>query len=117
MFRIFQEILTNTLRAPFARASRVEVRLPIARTDFLHMEVSDNGRGIGDAQKAERQIPWFARHAGNALHILGGEVAIQGREGKGTTVKVKVPLPTFGEQTRPVGRGPRPDETKKLSRR
>lgn len=87
LFRIFQETLTNVAR--HAGASQVDVVLRnFAGT--VEMTVSDNGRGIGLAQASD----------GGSLGIVGmrervrsfgGQFDIDGREGRGTTVRVSIP--------------------------
>ena len=88
IFRIYQETLTNIMR--HAHATRVEVGLK-SESDRIVLEVSDNGRGIREKEitshdsigllgMRERVYPW------------GGEVVIEGEEGKGTTVRVSIPL-------------------------
>jgi PAS domain S-box-containing protein len=88
LFRMFQEILTNVTR--HARASRVDVRLDRTDTKIV-LEVRDNGRGIKEAEKIGTKSLGLVGLRERAL-ILGGEVEIKGREGKGTTVRVTVPL-------------------------
>jgi len=88
IFRIYQEILTNVVR--HAQASNVRIHLGIS-AGWLVLEVCDNGRGIPESAQANR----------NSLGLLGireraaqwgGEVSIVGAEGKGTTVKIRLPL-------------------------
>ena len=89
LFRIFQEILTNVAR--HARASRVTVKLEKTAGDVV-LEVKDNGRGIEAGQIAgEKSLGLLGMR--ERAHILGGEVDIQGAPGKGTSVRVTVPLP------------------------
>lgn len=88
LFRIFQELLTNVAR--HARASRVEVLLERTGTHFV-LEVSDNGCGIKESEKAGAKSLGLLGLRERAV-ILGGEVEIEGRTGKGTTVRVKVPV-------------------------
>jgi PAS domain S-box-containing protein len=89
LFRIFQEILTNVAR--HARATRVEAILRKAGSDVL-LEVKDNGRGITRGELAGKKSLGLLGMRERAL-ILGGEVEIRGAAGKGTTVKVRMPLP------------------------
>ena len=88
LFRIFQEILTNVAR--HARATRVETRLEIAGANIL-LEVKDNGKGIKDSEKSGKKSLGLVGMRERAL-LLGGEVEIHGEPGKGTTVRVIIPL-------------------------
>ena len=88
IYRIFQEALTNIAR--HAQATNVKASLKL-HTDMLGMEIRDNGIGITEEQIAnpksfgiigirERVLQW------------DGEATIKGREGKGTTLAVTIPL-------------------------
>lgn len=86
-FRIFQETLTNVIR--HASARRVEVSLEEV-DGKLCMEVSDNGRGITEAEiNNTHSIGLLGMRERAAL--LGGEVTFTGVPGKGTTVRVTIP--------------------------
>jgi signal transduction histidine kinase len=104
-FRILQEILTNAAR--HARASRVKVLVKHSGTSLL-LEVTDNGRGIRENEKAGTRSLGLLGLRERAI-ILGGEVAIEGRPGHGTTVRVEVPIPgpdddsAAGDDSRPLG--------------
>ncbi len=89
LFRIFQEILTNVAR--HARATRVETVLEHTG-QALVLTVKDNGRGIKKSELAGAKSLGLLGMRERAL-ILGGEVEIRGAPGKGTTVRVKMPLP------------------------
>ena len=88
IFRIFQEALTNITR--HAHASRISVALR-QTGNSVSLSVKDNGIGITEDNIAnpksfgiigmkERVSDW------------GGNIDISGRRGKGTTVKVHIPL-------------------------
>jgi signal transduction histidine kinase len=88
IFRIYQEILTNVVR--HAQASAIQVHLEVS-AGWLVFEVSDNGCGISSSTLAHT----------NSLGLLGmreratqwgGDLSIQGSEGKGTTVTVRIPV-------------------------
>ncbi|WHZ15237.1 MAG: diguanylate cyclase/phosphodiesterase (GGDEF & EAL domains) with PAS/PAC sensor(s) [Nitrospira sp.] len=88
VFRIYQEILTNVVR--HAQASTIQIHLDIS-ANWLVLEVSDNGLGI----------PASALAHTNSLGLLGmreratqwgGDLSIQGTDGKGTTVTVRLPV-------------------------
>ncbi len=88
VFRILQEALTNVAR--HAGATQVEIRLHVLPTAF-ELVVTDDGRGITSAEL----------QASGTLGILGmreraltwhGRVTVHGEPGRGTTVRVFMPL-------------------------
>ncbi len=86
LFRIFQEALTNILR--HADATLVDVTLAQEAEEFV-MAISDNGRGITGIEKSGLGILGMQER----VRLLGGNIQIQGLEGSGTTIAVRVPLP------------------------
>ncbi|MGH1587670.1 PAS domain-containing sensor histidine kinase [Methylobacterium phyllosphaerae] len=86
-FRIVQEALTNVLR--HGAATAVEVRARNAG-DALHIEVSDNGRGIDRSATTSGRLGLAGMR--ERARLLGGSVAIDGEAGAGTTVRVYLPL-------------------------
>jgi two-component system sensor histidine kinase UhpB len=88
LFRILQELLTNVAR--HAQATRVTVLLKGSPTHLL-MEVEDNGRGIKEPEKAGAKSLGLVGLRERAF-ILGGGVQIEGMPGKGTRVRVTMPL-------------------------
>jgi len=92
-FRIFQETLTNIIR--HAHATKVNVRLA-EMSGYLILEVKDNGRGISEAEiHNTRSIGLLGMRERAAL--LGGEVRVSGEPGKGTAVRVRIPLTPRGK--------------------
>jgi PAS domain S-box-containing protein len=88
VFRIVQEALTNVLR--HAQASQVRVVMR-EEDGILVLAVSDNGRGITEAEKASRESLGLLGMQERA-HLIGGRVDIVGVPGAGTTLHVRVPL-------------------------
>lgn len=88
VFRIFQETLTNVVR--HANATRVNIALKV-KANGLILTVRDNGKGITEREIAARKSLGILGMRERAL-LLGGEVTIVGLPGKGTTVRVEVPL-------------------------
>ncbi|MCH7639635.1 MAG: PAS domain-containing protein, partial [Bacteroidetes bacterium] len=88
LFRIFQEALTNITR--HARATQVDVNIE-KKERIFSLKVTDNGVGIssdiGDKSKSFGLLGMKER----AL-MLGGEVEVNGADGKGTTVKARIPI-------------------------
>ncbi|HMH44730.1 MAG TPA: ATP-binding protein, partial [Pyrinomonadaceae bacterium] len=88
VFRIFQEALTNILR--HAQATRVDVAIREEAGEIV-LTVSDNGRGITEADKSRLQSLGLLGMQERA-HLIGGEIDITGFEGKGTVLTVRVPI-------------------------
>ena len=88
LFRIFQEALTNILR--HADASEIEIRLRQKRRR-IHLTIADNGKGIGKAQVTDPRSVGLTGMRERAL-LLKGKVSIRGFRGKGTIVKVGIPM-------------------------
>ena len=90
LFRIFQEALTNVVR--HAHASAVRVRLTEERGVF-ELRVSDNGRGITQAEIADAGSIGLLGMRERAMQA-GATLEIAGSPGRGTLVTVRVPLPS-----------------------
>ncbi|MBI4495930.1 MAG: PAS domain S-box protein [Deltaproteobacteria bacterium] len=88
LFRIFQETLTNVAR--HSGATRVNVTMKTAGGD-VQLEVFDNGRGISEGEIANPKSLGILGMRERA-HLLGGQFRVRGLPGKGTFVKVKIPL-------------------------
>jgi PAS domain S-box-containing protein len=87
LFRICQEALTNTAR--HAQATAVTVKLE-SLNDALRLVVADNGLGIPDTKVSDRQSLGLLGMR-ERVTLFGGEIAIQGNPGKGTTVTACLP--------------------------
>ena len=93
VFRIFQETLTNVVR--HAEATQVNIHLR-EEGDKLVLEVQDNGRGMtGRELSGTRSLGLLGMR--ERATLLDGEVNIIGRQGKGTTVGVHIPIRRPGE--------------------
>lgn len=88
VFRIFQEILTNVAR--HAQASQIDISMQEQRGHLL-LRVSDNGRGITEAEVSGSKSLGLLGMRERAL-LLGGETEIVRNTDRGTTVKVRIPL-------------------------
>jgi signal transduction histidine kinase len=88
VFRTFQETLTNISR--HARATEVTVNMGI-KEDRLILTVSDNGKGITDEKILSPGSLGILGMRERALS-LKGDLAISGKKGKGTTVKLSIPF-------------------------
>jgi signal transduction histidine kinase len=93
VFRILQEALTNVLR--HAHATTVDIKIN-KEHGYLALSISDNGKGITESEKCEQgSLGILGMH--ERAHLIGGEIDIKGRAGKGTVVIVRVPI--FGHET------------------
>jgi PAS domain S-box-containing protein len=88
IFRIFQEALTNIAR--HSGAKRVSVIFKQINHTLL-LEITDNGRGITLGQRNDSNSLGLLGMKERAL-VFGGQVKIHGVNGKGTNVKVQMPL-------------------------
>ena len=94
IFRIVQEALTNVMR--HAAASQVRVILE-RKGDTVVIEVRDNGIGIMDGQ-ISGSMSLGLIGIRERVRLLEGEVEISGKPGKGTLVRVTLPI---GEEANP----------------
>ena len=92
LFRIVQEALTNILR--HAQATRVAVAMS-EEDGVIVLTVTDNGRGITEAEKLGRDSLGLLGMQERA-HLIGGSVDIAGLPGIGTTLQVRVPVAKAG---------------------
>ncbi|MBE0568127.1 MAG: PAS domain S-box protein [Deltaproteobacteria bacterium] len=88
IFRVFQEALTNITR--HAAASQVSVVLGRKGGEWI-LEVRDNGVGISE-ERASGSDSLGLVGIRERVRRLGGNVTIQGKPGKGTLVRVSLPI-------------------------
>ena len=88
IFRIFQEALTNIARHSKAKLISISIHL---KAEILMLIVKDNGIGIAQEQTKDFKSLGIIGMKERAL-ILGGEVTVEGTPGKGTEVRVEIPL-------------------------
>jgi PAS domain S-box-containing protein len=84
--RIIQEALTNARR--HSGAKRISVILRMEGEDLL-AEISDDGVGLGPDVSPGVGLDSMRERAA----LIGGDLKIEGEEGLGTSVRLKVPLP------------------------
>jgi len=92
LYRIAQEALTNVRR--HAKASEVEIRLQWGE-EQLELSVTDNGLGfkvqeVLDRAHSERRFGLLGMQ--ERAYLLGGTLEVQSAAGKGTTLRVILPL-------------------------
>ena len=88
VFRIYQEAMTNILR--HAGATKVEVALRCGKRHLV-LKVRDNGKGISEEQIAS-PLSLGILGIRERVRFWGGRSAFAGAPGKGTSVKVSMPL-------------------------
>jgi PAS domain S-box-containing protein len=89
--RILQEALTNARR--HSGAKRVSVSLKVEGSDLV-AEVSDDGRGFGPETPSGVGLNSLRERAA----IIGGELAIETEPGRGTSVRLRAPLPKRAQE-------------------
>ena len=88
VFRIFQEALTNIAR--HSEADKVSISLTTDQSN-LNLEIKDNGKGITQDQIKDFRSLGLHGMQERAM-VFGGRVYVEGFPGKGTTVKVEIPI-------------------------
>jgi PAS domain S-box-containing protein len=100
LFRVAQEALSNIQKHGQTRKMRIELR---RREDKVYLEVRDYGRGFDlEATSSGSELGktvGIARMREWAL-LLGGQLEIQTKPGRGTSVVAKVPLPAHEDSFR-----------------
>jgi two-component system sensor histidine kinase UhpB len=86
VYRVAQESLSNATR--HSGAGRIEVRLRRRGDGGVELEVADDGRGFAfDESEGGLGIAGMRERA----LLIGGELTIESRPGRGTTVRLTVP--------------------------
>ena len=88
IFRIFQEALTNIAR--HSGADKVNISL-LSDQKNITLEVTDNGKGISAEQVRDFKSLGIHGMEERAM-IFGGQVTFDSISGKGTKVKVEIPI-------------------------
>jgi two-component system sensor histidine kinase UhpB len=93
LYRVVQEALTNVVK--HAQARKVSILLK-EEVDAVDATITDDGRGF-DAEKYQRvpgQAPggWGLVGMYERAHLLDGTLFIDSKPGRGTTIRVRIPL-------------------------
>ena len=88
LFRIFQESLTNIARHAQARLVRVNL---LEKDNSLVLNIGDDGKGFNTSLLNEKRTLGILGMEERSL-MMGGKYIIKSEPGRGTTVKVTVPL-------------------------
>jgi ligand-binding sensor domain-containing protein/signal transduction histidine kinase len=98
LYRIAKEAMTNVIRHAEAKSVRLRLRYEL---EWVSLEVVDNGRGFDVERAPSRDGGHFGltglRERGR---ILGAEVMLESAAGRGTSVRVIVPLPASKPEKR-----------------
>ncbi len=89
IFRIFQEALTNVAR--HSHATMVDIFMHQQAEKLVFM-IKDDGTGIRDGEISSPRSFGLISMRERCIS-LGGDIHISGRNGRGTTVAVSIPLP------------------------
>ena len=104
-YRLVQEAVTNAMR--HAKASRISVSLQ-RQGDDLDIRIRDNGVGFDATQVqtrvAQRQSLGLLGME-ERVRLLDGRLVIDSHPGKGTEVRVRIPLPRPSGSIDPAGIG------------
>jgi PAS domain S-box-containing protein len=88
IFRIFQEALTYFAR--HSGADKVSISL-LTDQKYINLEVTDNGKGISSEQIKDFKSLGIHGMEERAI-VFGGQVTFDSITGKGTKVKVEIPI-------------------------
>jgi signal transduction histidine kinase len=89
LFRIFQEVVNNTIK--HAKASIITVHVYYQQNDFI-MDIADNGTGFNIFNLDENKQGIGIRNMQNRARLIGAEYKMESAIGKGTTVIIKLPV-------------------------
>jgi signal transduction histidine kinase len=95
LYRIVQEALSNARR--HAGATRVRVRL-FREGAMVVAEVADNGRGFLSSRAVEKGGGLGLVGMRERATMVGGRLTVESEPGKGTTVRVAVPVQESGRE-------------------
>jgi two-component system CheB/CheR fusion protein len=90
LYRVVQEALTNVLK--HADATKVSVVLQ-QQPDQVQVTVEDNGQGI-PSEAAQSPGRLGLQGGRERVTLVGGRLDIESSPGKGTTIFVRIPLPS-----------------------
>jgi signal transduction histidine kinase len=87
VYRTAQELMTNVLKHAKAEKCKVEIE---ATANQVSIVVADNGKGISENPEHKPGIGLASIRSN--IKLLGGQVKIQSKPGKGTKVEVTIPF-------------------------
>ncbi len=94
LYRVAQEALANVRR--HARAAEVEMSLQASATE-VRLSIRDDGRGLEPRAARAAGSSYGIRGMRERARLLGGNLRVVSRPGRGTTVTLTVPLAAGAE--------------------
>ena len=92
LFRIVQEALTNAWKHAQASMVRVSLHTEGEKDDLLVVHVQDWGKGLEPVQAQADANGIGIAGMRERARLLGGVCSIESRPGRGTTVRLRIPL-------------------------
>ncbi len=93
IYRMFQEMMNNILK--HSKATLVNIVINYSIDNKFVLKVEDNGVGF-DIEKKRTQASSSSgiglKSMTNRASLIGAEISVQSQPGKGTSIKVEVPL-------------------------
>ncbi|MFC1657734.1 sensor histidine kinase, partial [Candidatus Moduliflexota bacterium] len=89
VYLIYKEAMTNILK--HAGASRVDVTLT-GKGGRLHLDISDDGKGFTPGEPVQEGGQYGTRNIARRAMMIGGEATFDSEPGRGTSVKLAVPV-------------------------
>lgn len=98
IFRIFQELVNNILK--HARATQLNILLDYTSSDNFILSVADNGIGFSLQDKKDSKSPLNGvglKSMMNRAKLIGATIVFDSQPGKGTSVKMGLPITTSAQ--------------------
>lgn len=95
IFRIFQELVNNILK--HAKATQITISLNYTSNDMFLFSVKDNGIGFNVQERKDSKSSLNGvglKSMANRAKLIGANMVFSSEEGKGTFVRMELPLAT-----------------------
>ncbi len=90
IFRIIQEISTNTVR--HSQATQAVIKITVIREKWFVLEMTDNGVGINKEKLDDNAKCFGLKNIEQRVKLLNGSVNRESGQNKGTSYHIKIPL-------------------------